>query len=114
MVGLDDETALGFARLPRLVGEVGPDLVLQPQLPLVRLGRVIRPEAAMGDAQARVDLALVVDAAREVWWEVQPAVLAGGFDDVGDDVGDLLLAELVAEGRHRTHPLRHPLDHERR
>jgi hypothetical protein len=47
-------------------GEVGAELVLQAQLPLVGLGRVVPPEAAVGDGEAGVVLALAVDAGGEV------------------------------------------------
>ncbi|WP_129347579.1 hypothetical protein [Sorangium cellulosum] len=57
-------------------GEVGPDLVLEAELPGVGLGGVVFPEAAVGDGEARVLLALVLDAGGEVAaGEVGPVVV---------------------------------------
>src|SRR6185503_8596442 len=82
---------LDLARLHRALGEepgavlggvglveeeVRADLVLEPQLPGIGLGRVIAPEAAVGHGQAGVLLALLVDPPGEVpRGEVGPVVV---------------------------------------
>jgi hypothetical protein len=51
------ERGAGGIRADLVEREVRADLVLQPQLPLVRLGRMVPPEAAVRDGEARVELA---------------------------------------------------------
>jgi hypothetical protein len=79
---LGEEAGATRVRLGFVDGEVGFDFVLEAELPRVGFGGVLLPDAGVGAAEARVELALLFDAVGEVAArKVGPVVVFPAFGE---------------------------------